>query len=272
MVDYIQTNIYSKNTIKSADVVQTLSFRRHLRVIPLKMETDKKTFDSKELNMYFESPESFHSYEIEMEDVHVKSAREFNKAHDFLRRLNYKYDWIHFEKSDKGKITKVFNQDELRKNWVNLKERVLKDYKGEMVVSYLSKISEDFENDEHFRNLFSQYYEYGLLYSPIPEKHNERWTTKRVIKLDNTPQTELLETITFKGIDGNIREYVLDWEKHNPDSPIEIKEAKGDLEYCTLSNTLKKAEVYIMFAYDDTIINKWNFRLEKVEILKNQTL
>lgn len=265
MIDYIQTNTYSRNKVKETDSVQVFSYRRHLRVIPLEKETYKKIFYNKEFNMYLESPESFHSYEIEVEDVFVSIAKEFRKAHDFLRRLNYKYDWIHLEKSNRGKITDVSNLDEVRKNWASLKERVQKDYKGEKTVFYLEKISDDFEDDKHFMDIFNQYYEYGLLYPPIPEKHDEGWSTERLIKLDNSPQTELLEKIIFRSKYENTRRYILTWKKPETDSSIEIKEADGILEYCTISNTLKKAEVNIIFTYDDTIINKWNFRLRKIE-------
>ncbi len=272
MIDYIQTNTYSRRTVKNADSVQDFSYRRYLRVIPLKMQTNKKVFYNKELNMHFESPESFYSYEIEVEDVHVDITKEFRKAHDFLRRLNYKYDWIQLEKNDNGKITGVSNLDELRKNWANLKERILCNYKGEAAESYLDKISADFEHDNHFKDIFSQYYEYGLLYPPIPESHGQEWETERLIKLDNTEETKLMEFLTFEDKQENTRRYRFDWKKHDPDSPIELKEAKGNLEYCTLSNTIKKAEANFTFAYDDSIINKWNFKLEKIENLKKQPL
>lgn len=272
MIDYIQTNTYSRSKVKDTDSVQEFSYRRYLRVLPLKTKTDKKVFYNKELNMHFESPESFYSYEIEVEDVHVNMAKEFRKSQDFLRRLNYKYDWIHLEKNDNGKITGVSNLDELRKNWIKLKERILQHYKGEAAESYLEKVSVDFEYDNHFKDIFSQYYEYGLLYPPIPESHGEEWKIQRLIKLDNTPETKLMETLSFKDKQENTRRYILDWKKHDSDSPIELKETEGSLEYCTLSNTLKKAEARIRFAYDDSIINEWKFRLDKIENLNNQTL
>lgn len=272
MIDYIQTNTYSRSKVDNTDSVQEFSYRRDLRVIPLKMKSNKKVFYNKELNMYFESPESFYSYEIEVEDVLVNIAKEFRKSQDFLRRLNYKYDWIHLEQSDNGKITGVSNLDELRKNWTNLKQRILQSYKGEAAESYLERISMDFEHDSHFKDIFSQYYEYGLLFSPIPESHGEEWKIQRLIKLDNTPETELLETLSFKDKHENTRRYILDWKKRDLDSPIALKAAKGNIEYCTLSKTIKKAEANIIFAYDDSIINEWNFRLDKIKNLNNQTL
>lgn len=265
MVEYIQTNTYGRSKSNGTAPDQEFTYRRYLRIMPLEAESYKKLYHDEELGICFESPESYHSYEIEVEDVHVEIAKEFRKAHDFLRRLNYKYDWIHFEKSDMGKITGVSNLDELRRNWTKLKERVIKDYKGEPAVFYLEKISVDFEDDKHFEDIFRQYHEYGLLFSPIPKSHGETWSTVRFIKLDNTPRTELKETITYTGMEGDTRSYVMGWEKQDPDSPIEIKEAEGNLEYCVLSNTLQRAEARILFAYDGTITNKWHFRLQKIK-------
>lgn len=268
MINYIQTNTYSRSTEKNLDSVQEFSYRRYIRIIPLKTKTNKKVFYNKELNIHFESSESFYSYEIEVEDVHVNIAKEFRKSHDFLRRLNYKYDWIQLERCSNGEVTGVSNLSELRKNWTNLKERILQNYKGEVAESYLEKISVDFEHDNHFKEIFSQYYEYGLLYSPIPESHGQKLEIQRLIKLDNTPETKLIETLSFRDIHENTRRYLLNWKKHDLDSPIELKESKGHIEYCALSNTLKKAEAHITFAYDESIINKWDFQLEKTENIK----
>lgn len=269
MITYKQTSTYTKRSSEDENFQQKFCYVRLLKVLPLKTETIKKVIYNKELNMHFESPESYYMYEIEVDNVRMSLDKAFRKAQDFNTRLNYKYDWIKFEKSSYGKITKILNRDELRNNLNQIKKRLLLNYKGEEAKEYLEKLTTDFLNDQHFNSIFNQYYEYGLMFPPIPETHKSDWKKERLITLDKKPESTLLETIAFDHANDVSRKYILSWEKQEPNSPLEIKQASGYIEYCRFSHRIQKSCVDITYTYDDSIINQWEFKLEKIDNLKN---
>jgi hypothetical protein len=200
---------------------------------------------------------------IEVMDAYMDFDKEFKKAQDFHRRLCYRYDWLQVERCSDGKITTIDNLDELRSKWLLLEERVKKDYTGAIVDKYLKNISTQFSEDDHFKNIFNQYKEFGLLFMGIPSVHNKNWYGKRVINMDNHPDSSLIETITLTHENEKCRTYNIELVQ-NPDSPITLMEAGGELDWNKKSNMPRMVNVKIRYCYDETIINEWDFKTERI--------
>ncbi|WP_280647790.1 MULTISPECIES: hypothetical protein [unclassified Dysgonomonas] len=207
--------------------------------------------------------ESYNTYEIEVIEPVMEFGSEIRKAEDFHRRLNYKYDWIHVERSSNGKITDVGNLKELRTNWNLLKERVERDYEGVAVDKYLNGISDRFVRDEHFKSIFSQYNEYGLLFPVVPKKHRNDWNMQRIITLDDNEKSELVETITFVNEDEEFRIYDLKLDR-NETSSINIIESAGEIVLSKKDNLIESVDVSVKYFYDEIINNEWVFMLKRV--------
>lgn len=265
MVEYIQTNSYRRKNSDEKNFSEILLFKRILSVMPLNREPIKKTVYNKKMNAYLEIPVSFFSYEIEVKNVEVKLAREFRKSADLYRRLLYKYDWICVEKSSNGQFLSVTNSDEIRANWDKLRERILVDYHGDLVESYLEKISTDMADAGHFDMILNQYDEFGLLFPLVPQYAEEGSCRERHVRLDHRPDTDLLETTILMETVGNVNRYNLTWGPRNEKTDIRLGITSGSLEQNIQENMPERVEACIEFMYDDSIVNEWRFSLERVD-------
>lgn len=265
MMTYRQINQYTRTSrLGDKESVDMIRCTRRLRIIPLKTKSEKKLYYDKELKIQFESLESYRFYEIEVEEVLLKVSKNFRKATDFLRRLNYKYDWIQVEISNNGKIAEVNNLEKLRANWLELKASLLKNYSGKVVDDHLNSITKDFKNDKHFEDIFSQYSEYGLLFPPIPQKHNPQWRKSRSVKLDNKPDTGLVETISFAENVNELLLYNIELKNEESSQIIRIDDMRGSLIFCPDTLSVCNANIDITYSFDNIVSNQWNFRLIKL--------
>lgn len=259
-----QNNTYSKISKKNGkEREQIFSYSKKIRLSSLKDSTDKKIFYDKKLKMHFESVQSYRTFILEIVDVFVDFDKEFKKSEDFLRRLSYRYDWLQLERCSDGKITNIGNLEELRSNWLLLEQRTRKDYTGEFVDEYLVNISNQFTDNGHFKSIFNQYKEYGLLFMKIPDRPGSSWPGKRIINIDNHPDSSLLETVTLAGENEKYKTYAIKLEQ-NPDSLMTLIEAAGELKWNKRINMLQAVNVKIRYYYDKTIINEWDFNMERI--------
>lgn len=265
MPTFQQNSIYKKTSKKDGkELEQFFSYSRQIRLYNLNERPEKKIFYDKELNMHFESIQSYQNYKVEIVNVLLEFDREIRKAIDFHRRLNYRYDWLEFEKcNNNGKITNVGNLTEIRSNWLQLEQRIKKDYIGGITDKYLKNISKQFEEGKHFKDIFNQYREFGLLFMEIPSKHSNTWTGKRSINLDHNSAFSLIEITEFINEDKNYKTYTIKFEQP-PESPINLLEAGGELKWNKRNNLPQAVNIKIKYCYDQTIINEWNFEIERV--------
>lgn len=259
-----QNNIYSKiSESNRSEESQNFCYSRDIKLYSLNNNSEKKIYYDENLKMHFESIESFSNYELEILNVSVDFDREIQKAQDFHRRLGYMYDWLQVEKSSNGKIIDVRNLEQIRRNWELLKKRIKKDYVGSLVDNYLDRISEQFAKDRHFKDIFNQYYEFGLLYFNIPMHHRENWEACRIMKIDNHEDSLLKETITLMSEDENTKKYSVKFEKDTKSS-INLIEYTGEISYDKKENAVQSANIRIKYFYDESIINEWYFSLQRV--------
>ncbi|WP_163305238.1 MULTISPECIES: hypothetical protein [unclassified Dysgonomonas] len=214
--------------------------------------------------MHFESSNLYRNYEIEIVKVFVEFEGDLKKAQDFQRRLNYKYDWIQVEICNNGKITNIGNLEDIRSNWLLLRQKLQDDYAGASVKDCLDKLSNQFLDDDYFNNLFIRYYEYGLLFPTIPEKHTDTWQDKRIIYLDTFTESQMIETTTFFSENDEFKTYNLNITKEANNNHINLISANGQLERIKKDNLIQKCDVKVKYFYDESIINEWNFGLERI--------
>jgi len=260
---YLQTSAYKKIIKTGAqESEQDFCTQRYICIRPVSKRPENKIYYDASLKMHFESLETFNKYEIEVKDVKLQFDKQYHKAQDFLRRLNYKYDWVRVEQSSNGKITNIENIEELRTNWLLLKERVEKDYAGISVDQYLNGITDLFSEDDHFWRIFSQYNEYGLLFPDIPQSHDPNWNRVRTVYLDSNPKSRLCEVITSNGVEEKYRIYDVSLKQDVENSLITIVDCVGMIQYDTMCNQLHFAEVKVKYTYDEYIINEYHYYIK----------
>ena len=262
---YLQTNTHSRiKTIDGRENRQRFQTVRQLKLYPLSNKAEREILYDKDLKIHFESFESYRSYEIEVVAVLVDFDREIRKAQDFRRRVNYKYDWIHAERCSNGKITNIGNLDELRSNWKVLKRTLQRDYIGIAVDNYLEKTSSQFSNDAHFEGIFTQYYEYGLLFPKIPNKHAPDWQGKRMIYLDTSHDSHVIEIVTLSEENEEFRIYNIAFEQNADNEPVNLISFNGTLEWDKKDNLIQRCDITVKYAYDELIINEAHFNIERI--------
>lgn len=237
------------------------SFFEHILRVRFLRETGHDiTIYDPELKMHFEDRNAWASiYEIETVDVSVKCSRRLQKAEDFIRRINHKYDWIQVRVNAKGKILSIENKDELKKRWVRLKESILKDYKGATVERALNKIDNRFGTEDQIVSAVSQYFYFGLLFPGIPQKHGDTWNNKRFIEFSEYEEEKFEEQISYDHSENDLRTYNISGQIF-PESNTIIDKYEGNLSLIKGDIFPDNAKINIIFRRDD-ITNQWNFTM-----------
>lgn len=213
-----------------------------------------------EFKMYFKDITALASlYEIETLDVFVKASKRLSKAEEFIRRVNYKYDWIQPRVNDKGKILSVENKEELRERWLRLKEAILKDYKGDVVEHALVQTDNRLADDDTIMGAFLQYFHFGLLFPNIPTEHTPEWQSKRLIELSEYEDEKFEESITFCKDEDDVRKYDVKIQVL-PESNTVIDSCKGYISVPKNDIFPRNIDLTIVFNRED-IINQWHFEL-----------
>lgn len=261
---YLQTNTY-KRIARDQRSEEEFCTKRHICVSLMNKRAEKKIYYDKSLKVHFESPETFRTFEIEIKDIRLRLDKQYRKAQDFLSRLNYKYDWIQVEQNNNGNITGIENIEELRSNWLLLRKRLEKDYNGITVEQYLNNIANRFSEDTHFKDIFGQYNEYGLLFPNIPQKHRSNWTGMRNVYLDSNPKSKVCELLTLGNVDERYKTYNIYLKQDEQNSLITITDCIGILKYDVTHNRVHSADLRVKYNYDEYIINEYHYCIENTE-------
>lgn len=128
--------ISSKNTNQDRILFERTLYIRYLR------ETGKDaTVYDDELNIHLQDLSALSKvYEIETADFFVTASRRLKKAEEYIRRINYRYDWVQVKVNKAGRVLDILNKEELRERWPRLKAAIRKDYKGDVMELGLSKV------------------------------------------------------------------------------------------------------------------------------------
>ncbi|MDR3062271.1 MAG: hypothetical protein LBU57_09200 [Dysgonamonadaceae bacterium] len=249
-------------TTDNKGIIEKNRYETSFRVELLK-ETDKDaTIYDKESKMHFADPYALKRvYEVELYKIILHLSSRLEKAEDFMRRLMYRYDWIHPTVNLKGEVVSIENKAELKESWQEIKTRITKDYKGEVVDEYLEKTGMEFASNDPVYPVFHQYFLFGLLFPAIPEKHGPAWERKRFIELSPYEQERFEEHITYAGTIDNNREYNIKGTVL-PESDSELEKFEGYsivpvnqfFPLKTVINTAVKRE---------SIESQWSFNLER---------
>lgn len=231
---------------------------------------DKSTpiFYDEATKLHFESGKGCNwIYELEIADVSVKLSSRLKKAEDFIRRVNYCYDWIQISVDNQGKVTSIKNEPELKQDWQELKYLLLADYEGSQVEKYLSRIDLNFNHNNRLFNLFSKYFYYGLLFPEIPAVHTKEWSKHRIIKLSDYDEDVFFnEKITFESTIYELRKYKISGNLENNVESLDLHQFEGEIIYNANDEIIENANVIINYSQEGSFVSQWSFSLTKNSI------
>jgi hypothetical protein len=227
------------------------------------LDSFQSTFYDSELKMnLIDESKTSRIFEIEIDNMKASLCPRLKKAEDFIRRINYRYDWMQLKVRNDGKILFIVNRDELKSTWKELRESIEGDYSGYFVDEYIEDTNSWFQSDDNIREPIYQYFHFALLFPQIPLMHPARWSNKRKIEFSEYEKEYFDETIEFIEVKDDVREYKITGIKMT-ESKVEIKKYEGNI-YCRINNLLvEKAEVKIDFSFSE-LINQWYFELNKI--------
>ena len=250
----------SKLTNTKEKNIDYCSFERLLNVRFLRETGRNATFYDKESKMNFYDPRALaFIYEIETVDFFANTSQHLHKATEFIRRVNYKYDWIQIKVNDKRKVISIENKEELKERWSRLKAAILKDYKGDVVEYALSKIDNQFETDNQINLALFEYMYFGLIFPQIPKWHKNEWENNRFIKFSEYENEKFEENIKYLKNDGDKRIYEITG-KTLQESKTSINEYKGHISVINDNIFPEDLELNIEFVRDN-VVNRWSFEL-----------
>lgn len=245
---------------RRGDKVNTCSFERLINVRFLREVGHDAVFYDKELNMYFQNTSAIAQvYEIETVDFFVKASGILSKAEEYIRRINYRYDWMQVKVNQSGKVMDILNKEELKERWLRLRTAIFKDYKGDVVEFGLSKIDKQFNDPNEIETCIAQYFYFGLLFPCIPQKHDEDWKNRRDIRFSDYENEIFDENITYTQTAEGNRYYKVTGTAY-PDSETFLNCYSGSLCVSKDDTFPESADINIEFERDD-IINQWSFDL-----------
>jgi hypothetical protein len=242
--------------------LQSHLFEREFYVRFLHKTGQNATFYDPELKMHFEDKSALsYLYEIEIYNAKTICGGELEKSADFIRRINYVYDWIQLNVNMKGKITFIENKEELKKQWSKIKLTLTHDYKGIAVDEYLEKVDQRFEEEKEIWQIVYQYFNFGLLFPHIPYKHNSDWEQKRLIEFSEYEDERFEEHIVYEKTEKGLRNYrvIITTQK---DSATILEQYEGKIIIAENNLLPVMAVIEIVFR-EDNIANQWYFKIEK---------
>ena len=234
-----------------------------LFVVELLEETGKNTIIyDKELKIYFESSSALKRiYEVELEKIILHLANKLEKAEDFTRRTMYRYDWIQAKVNLKGEIVSIENKKELKETWQEIKNKLMNDYKGDIVDEYLEELNLEFETDKPVYPALSQYFYFGLLFPVIPETHGKNWERKRIVELSPYEEEQFEEQAVYVETIESERMYNIKGSLL-PNSQTELETFEGYMVVPVNQIFPIKTEINTSIKKDG-IISQWHFELEQ---------
>jgi hypothetical protein len=234
------------------------AFQRTFHVKYLKEVGRNATFYDPELKMHFENPNALAEiYEIETDDVRVNFPNFLGKASDFVRRVNYRYDWIQIRINAKGKVLAVENREELKASWKRIRVGLQNDYEGKAVAKFLKEIDTQTDSNNPVWSAVYNYFYFGLLFPHIPCKHVSQWENKRLIEFSEYEEEKFEEHTVYNKTEDGIRYYDMKYEAL-PGSKTIIDECEGYLLIQEDDIFPVETDIEIKFHIED-IANQWHF-------------
>ena len=245
-----------------AGKLQSCLFERKYQLKYIKKDGRNSVVFDPELNMYFENEKGFaFVYEIEIENTSFILSNKLEKATDFIRRINYMYDWAQLQTNKQGKLLFIKNEEELKQKWGKIKKTLLADYKGKEVEVYLKEIDSKFADSTILYSSIHQYFNFGLLFPSIPCEHRKQWQTEREIEFSEYEKEKFQEQIIFQQEENNQRIYSV-IIKPLEDSNFELEQYEGSI--IVPSNDIFPVSALIEVVFrKDNIANQWYFKLER---------
>lgn len=215
-----------------------------------------------ELDLYFQAtPVQDLNFEIEVDNSAFILSDELEKSTEFVRRVNYMYDWIQLCVNTEGKVVSIRNEEELIQQWRKMKDKLLVDYRGREVDAYLSKVDERLANSTILRSSVQQYFNFGLVFLPIPHLHKKEWSNKRLIEFSEYEDEKFEEKIIYQTEENGLRKYNINIQSLK-DSDIYLEQYEGNVTMPANDIFPISALIEVVFRKDD-ISNQWYFKLER---------
>ena len=234
----------------------------------LRLLTKKKRREiiyDKELKMHFEHNRGFDlSYQIDIKNINLYLSKRLQKASDFIRRLNYIYDWIILTlNTERGRVISIENKNELNSNWQKIRSLLKKDYEGKEVEEHLEEIDSRLKLANQEKIVSHCYHHFGLLFPHIRLQSNNQ-ENKRLIELSPYENEKFEEHIVYsetidKVRNYNVKGYVL------PNSKLKLKKYEGIISIDENKFMPSHAEIEVVYN-NDGICNSWRFKLDKYKI------
>jgi len=248
--------------VEDNDTVDKQLFQRCMFVKFLNRRSEKKIMYDSKLKMHFESDSLSSSvYEVETDNFYVTASGRLSKAADFIRRLNYRYDWIQIRVNNSGRITAVENIPELKMRWERLKKRVQKDYYGNVVTGHLRKLDKEFVTDNNILKSVCQYLFFGLLFPEIPLTHSDNWKNERKVEFSEYEGEDFIEQMHYAGKDKGMNHYRITGQTLES-SRLELIKYDGYL--WRKDEHISSWQVYMKIQYKrGKAVRTWTFRLDQ---------
>jgi hypothetical protein len=255
--------LQSELTINNGNTEEKNLYETVFLVEPIEKRGKNATFYDKEMKMYFQDESALMIiYEIELYKICLILSEILDKANDFTRRVMLRYDWIQAKvKNSQGKAVGVENIAELQSTWQSIKGKILEDYEGEAVCSYLDEVDMQMSNPDTILSTLSQYFFFGLLFPGIPPSHQNEWSSKRVVELSDYEEEKFQETITFDKTIDNQRIYRIAGNPF-PNSERAIENFSGWIGVQKGEILPFRAEVKVDYRILDKSY-RWVFKLEQ---------
>jgi hypothetical protein len=250
-------------TVDSEDGIEENRYEITYSVNLVEIDENAAIMHDKDLNIYFQEESRIrYLYEVETNDVKITLAEPVKKSEDFNRRLFYRLDWIQVCMEASGKGVSVGKISEMREAWKELKESILEDYRGKVVMNKLEAIDKDFEDGKAIAIPITQYLHFGLLFPNIPKKHRNEWNRTRKVSFSEYENEQFEEYTVYAGTNSDTRNYSVTG-KTLPDSKTELLEFTGEIKMPV--NDLFPVSTVISFACNRGKTGlKWHIKFDKI--------
>lgn len=112
-----------------------------------------------------------------------------------LKKLSYLWDNIEILVNKDNKIIRILNLNQLRLEWIVLKEKLSTDYQGDAVNSYFQMVDKLLENEEKICDFLNSYKMLGMIFNGQYGGYNESGYKFRQITENNISFLEELKII-----------------------------------------------------------------------------
>jgi len=227
----------------------------------LKVNDRHAVFYDKELKMHFENKSAVtYLYGLEITDARLSFEGPSAKSEDFHRLLFFRYDGIRPHIDAGGKLIGIGNTGEAKQMWRKMRRKILSDYRGGYLETYLDLLEEEIENNRAFIGAMRRYLHFGLLFPHIPLEHPARWENKRIVEFSEYEREEFEEHTVYRETEENIRIYDLTGTSL-PGSKSRLLEYQGEIRIAENELIPRESEICTVSSWGQ-IGNRMAFPIE----------